>query len=713
MKRQSAHLAKHFGLKLVILFILLLGFASAYSLSATQPLYKDPSQPIEVRVNDLLKRMTLDEKIDQMHGKVGPGRALKEVISMLSGARIRYPWPCPVNHRLGIPPLICTDGPRGVGSGHCTCFPVAMLRASTWNPALEEKVGEVMGYETRAIGANVLLAPCINLLRHPRWGRAQETYGEDPYLLGTMGSAFVKGVQKYAMACAKHFAGNSIEDSRFYVNVVMDERTLREVYLPHFKMCVDAGVASIMSAYNDLNGYLCAHNKHLLRDILKEDWGFKGFVVSDWVKAVEDTLQAINAGLDVEMPAGVHYGKKLKKAVESGKVPEELIDDAVRRVLREKFRFGLFDSEGGFDLQKIASSEHTKLAKEVAEEGIVLLKNKGGLLPLDEGQIKTLAVIGKLAKYPNIGDRGSSRVNPPYVVTIFEGLKNRLGDKIKLLYSSGSSLEQAERIAKKADAVIVVAGYTWKDEGEGFDRKIITLHKEDEELIKKVAKANSKCIVVLEGGSAIVIESWKDLVPCILMAWYPGMEGGNAVASIIFGDVNPSGKLPVTFPKSEAQLPEFKTKAREVKYGYYHGYRLFDKKGYEPAFPFGFGLSYTEFEYKNLRLSKTRIKKSEKIKIFADVKNIGKRKGKEVVQLYVGYKGSKVDRPEKELKGFKKIELEPGEVKTVCFELSPSQLAYFNTKENRWEIEEIEYLVYIGASSRDIRLKASFRVVRD
>jgi len=690
------------------LFLILIPF---FSLMASElPVYKDPSQPIEARVKDLLSRMTLKEKIDQMHGIITPARAIKAgTIELLMIER--YPWDTPKNTRLGIPRLRCTDGPRGVGSGHCTCFPVAMLRASTWNPELEEKVGEAMGYETRAIGANVFLAPCINLIRHPLWGRSQETYGEDPYLLGVMGSAFIRGVQKYAMACAKHFAGNSIEDTRLFVNVKMDERTLREIYLPHFKMAVDAGVASVMSAYNDLNGYLCAHNKHLLRDILKEEWGFKGFVVSDWVVAVEDTIQAINGGLDLEMPTGAHYGKKLKKAVEQGEVSEELIDQAVSRILRQKFRFGLFDEKPDFDPKKIACREHTELAQKVAEEGIVLLKNEGGILPLNPKGLKTLAIIGRLAKYPNIGDRGSSLVNPPYVITPLKAIKEKLPGSVKVLYNSGRDLSQAENIAKKADAVIVVVGYTWKDEGEGHDRKILTLHKKDEELIKRVAKANPKTIVVLEGGSAIIIESWKDLVPAILMAWYPGMEGGNALAGIIFGEVNPSGKLPIAFPESPDQLPEFDNKSKEVVYDYWHGYRLMDKKAYQPAFPFGYGLSYTTFELSDLKLSKKRIRKNEKIQIKARVKNTGKRAGAEVVQLYLGYKGSRVERAVKELKGFKKVFLEPGESKLVSFEISPEQLAYFDVEKNRWVVEEIEYLVYLGFSSKDLRLKASFKIV--
>ncbi len=660
---------------------------------------------IEKRVEDVLSRMTLDEKIEQMSGNI-----LRDIVQGFFAKGHGYTGFTPANKRLGIPALKCLDGPRGVGFFYkTTCFPVSAARGSTWDAELEERVGAVMGYETRAVGANMLLCPCINVVRHPSMGRAQESYGEDPYHLGVMGAGLVVGLQKHVMACPKHYAVNNIEESRMFVDVRVDERTLREIYLPHFKMCVEAGAASIMSAYNDVNGYLCGHNTHLLRDILKGEWNFDGFVVSDWVNAVEDTIEAADAGLDIEMPRPEYYGKHLKKAVLDGRVSEEVIDEAVTRILRQKFKFDI--REAGYDRNKVACREHTALAREVAQKGIVLLKNSNSALPLDRTKVRTIAVVGELADKANIGDLGSSKVTPPYAVAPLEGIRDRAGGLVEVVYDVGRNLSAARRIASQADAVIVVAGLTWKDEGEGNDRENLNLHKEDERLIKAVAEENERCIVILEGGAAITMESWKDKVPAILMAWYSGMEGGNAIADVLFGDVNPSGKLAIVFPKSLDQLFEHDNKSKTVEYDYYHGYRYFDKKGLEPAFHFGFGLSYTEYKYENLRLDKKKTGKSGKIQVKVDVTNIGRVSGEEIVQLYIGYKGSRVDRPVKDLKGFGKLALEPGQTRTLTFELKPGDLAYYNIDKGAWEIEDIEYVVYVGPSSRqDDLLSDTFKV---
>ena len=359
----------------------------------------------ESAINQLISRMSLDEKIFQLSGNLTP----MGMVEML----IRYnrrPFSAGGCKRLGISPVKFTDGPRGVALNRSTCFPVSMARGATWSPELEEKVGEVMGIEARAQGANLIGAVCINLLRHPSWGRAQETYGEDPYHLGMMGSALARGIQKHIMACAKHFACNSIENSRFYVNVEIEERTLREVYLAHFKKCVDEGIACIMSAYNRLNGKYCSENPHLLREILKQDWGFKGFVISDFLWAVHDTKSAILAGLDIEMPRTKYYGAKLKSLVKNGEVEMELIDDALQRIFRQLMKFAQKDGSGIYQKSRVACEEHTQLALEVARKSIVLLKNENSFLPLDREQIRKIAVIGRLAEMPNLGDKGSSRV---------------------------------------------------------------------------------------------------------------------------------------------------------------------------------------------------------------------------------------------------------------------------------------------------------------
>ena len=670
----------------------------------------------ERRVRELLSRMTLEEKVGQM------SCSTPLYWQAVMVARYNYKtYDSGGNPRLGIPAIRFSDGPRGVTVGHSTCFPVALARGAAWDPALEERVGSAIGVEARARGANYFGGVCINLLRHPGWGRAQETFGEDPFLLGALGVAMIRGLQRHLMACAKHFACNSIEESRFFVDVKVDERTLREIYLFHFQRCVEAGVASVMSAYNQVNGRLCGHNPHLLRDILKRDWKFDGFVISDFVWGVKDTAAAANAGLDLEMPLVRFYGRKLYKAVRQGRVPEAAIDEAVTRILRQKDRFARVGDPAGYHRSQVACAEHTKLALEAARKSIVLLKNENAVLPLDRKKLKTLAVIGQLAKKANLGDVGSSRVRPPYTVTPLQGIRQKCGGAIKVVNGSGANLPEARRIAREADVVIVVAGLTWKEEGEflplpvvkfGGDRIDLRLPPGQEELIKAAAEENKRCIVVLEGGSAIITEAWKDKVAAMLMAWYPGMEGGNAIAEVLFGEVNPSGKLPILFPQSPEQLPHFDNRARQIEYGFYHGYRKFDKEGLEPAFPFGFGLSYTSYQYGNLRLSEESIGQSGKLIVRVDVTNVGDRAGEEVVQLYVGYHGSKVDRSVKELKGFCRVALQPGETKTVTLELRAQDLAYYNMNTNAWEVEEIEYTAWVGPSSRpeDLQLRETFRI---
>ncbi|MFO8056979.1 MAG: glycoside hydrolase family 3 C-terminal domain-containing protein [bacterium] len=659
---------------------------------------------IERKVKDTLARMSLDDKIEQMSGDV-----FRDVLQAISPHGVRYTGYTPPNKKLSIPALKCLDGPRGVGLLHkTTCFPVAMCRGSSWEPDLEDRIGSVMGYECRALDANMLLAPCINVLRHPSWGRAQETYGEDPCHLGVMGAAHVEGTQKHVMACPKHYAVNNIDESRMFVNAIIDERTLREIYLPHFKACSDVDAASVMSAYNDVNGELCAHNEHLLRDILKGDWGFQGFVVSDWVNAVEDTVEAANGGLDVEMPRPEYYDWKLKRTVKDGKVQQKHIDEAVTRILRQKFKFEV--GSQGYDKKKIASAEHAALAREAARKGMVLLKNKKEALPLDK-DVRSVAVIGKMAKMENLGDRGSSWVTPPYAVTPLDGIRNRAGSGVKVSYESGADPEKARKLAAQSDAVIVVAGLTYKDEGEGNDREELGLDPAEIKMIEACARASERCVVVLEGGSAITVSEWKDQVESILMAWYPGMEGGNAIADVLFGDVNPGGKLPAVFPKSKDQLFEFDNEAKEVKVGYYHGYRYFDKKGLEPEFPFGFGLSYTSFEISSLRLDKKTVGKSGKVKATVNVANTGKREGSEVVQAYVGYNGSAVDRPVRDLKAFKKVTLKPGMTQDVGIEIDVADLAYYNPELKQWVVEEIEYTLEVGNCCREKDLlRKSFRV---
>jgi beta-glucosidase len=656
---------------------------------------------IEAEIDSLLPQMTLAEKIDQMHGQ----------------NLVRGLWHTPDNPRLGIPGFYMVDGPRGVsiGAGNATAFPVGMARGATWDPTLEERVGGAIGSEARAKGGSVLLAPTINLLRHPRWGRAQETYGEDPLHIGTMGVGFIRGVQRHVVASAKHFALNSIEDTRFTVNVSADERTLREIYLPHFRMAVEEGhVGSVMSAYNKVNGFYSAENPPLLSDILKGDWGFLGFVESDWILGTRSTVPSALAGLDIEMPQPVFYGDRLRAAVEAGEVPESVIDGAVRRVLRVKLCFHLDDDPPEIDPEVVESAEHTGLAREVEREAIVLLKNEAGALPIDESEAQSIAVVGALAAMPNIGDTGSSLVGPSYVVTPIEGILNRVPAE-KVVELTGLFLPpQAEPLVQAADAVVVVFGLTSDDEGEGVvgagDREGLGLSPQEVAEIRRVAELNDRVIVVLEGGGSITMEDWVDEVEAVLMAWYPGQEGGNAIADVLFGDVNPSGKLPISFPRAEADLPPFVNDQNEVEYGYYHGYRHLDREATEPRFPFGFGLSYTTFAYANLALSTDTLAADATLQVSFDLTNTGTVAGEEVAQLYVGTEGSRVDRPVRDLRGFAKVHLAPGQTKRVSIPLRARDLAFWDTEAGDWVVEPITYVAQVGPSSRDLPLEDRFAV---
>ncbi|MGD8519413.1 MAG: glycoside hydrolase family 3 C-terminal domain-containing protein [Anaerolineae bacterium] len=668
---------------------------------------------IEAKVDGLLGQMTLADKVDQMTGDATP---LGDGLEMMRAYNFR-PIRAGENPRLGIPGIRFSDGPRGVVMNHSTCFPVAMARGASWDLELEERIGDAIGVEARSLGANYFGGVCINLLRHPAWGRAQETFGEDPYHLGEMGAALVRGVQRHIMACAKHYALNSIENARFKVDVRVDERTLREVYLPHFKRCVDEGVASIMSAYNKVNGQWCSHNAHLLREILKDEWGFDGFVLSDFVFALHDGRAAALGGLDVEMPFARHYGKKLHRLVERGEVPLDVIDEAVRRILRQKVRFAQIGEPGRYHPAAVASQAHRDLARESAQKSIVLLKNEpvpgpaGTLrpvLPLAVEDIHRIAVLGRLAAVANTGDRGSSMTRPPYVVTPLAGLQAAAGDKIEIDDYQGRDTTRAAAVARRSDVAVVVVGYTDREEGEyikylwlrkGGDRASLTLSDRDEALIQSVATANPRTVVVLMGGSAIITAGWHDLVPAILMAWYPGMEGGHALADLLLGRANPSAKLPCTFPRSAGQLPFFDRDAEQIEYGYFHGYRLLDHQGQTPAFPFGFGLSYTTFAYHDLAVEPAVAGVEGLIKVSVEVENRGPVAGEEVVQLYTGYPRAAVERPVRELKGFARVALQPGERRRLVLELPAARLARYDAGRKVWTVDPGAYAVWVGGSS--------------
>jgi beta-glucosidase len=538
--------------KLNRLGLILVALATACSDSSNNN--NGPS--LETRVDELVEQMTLEEKVAQMSG-----------ITAISGTYGQELWVVPGVERLGIPPFGMSDGPRGVGVHEgATAFPVGMARGASWNPELEGRVGQAMGRELRAIDGNVLLAPTINNLRHPSWGRAQETYGEDVHLLSRMGVAFVQGVQQYVLANPKHYAANSIEDTRLVVDVTLDERSLREIYLPHFRAAVhEGGAASVMSAFNSANGQFCGENERLLRRILKEEWGFDGFVLSDFVFGTKAD-SAVN-GLDLEMPT-TNVFRTLLDQVEAGDVPETVVDDAVRRMVRKKLEYKL-DEPSPVDESVIGSEEHLAVAQDAATEGAVLLKNEADALPLDAASLTRIAVVGELADMANIGDTGSSTVRPAFVVTPLQGIQDFVGSAITVDHIDRDVLGAEDlAVIEAADAVIVVTGLTSEDEGESIisagDRLDLGLSTERVKLIRDAAAANNRSIVVLEGGSAITMGEWLPDTSALLMVWYPGQMGGHAIADLLFGESNPSGKLPITFPNSLDQLPPFDNESTAV-----------------------------------------------------------------------------------------------------------------------------------------------------
>jgi beta-glucosidase len=705
-----------------------------------------PSQ-IDERAKALRDNLSLEEKISLMHGQLSlwPGIA---AMTAPGGYSSQF-WVAGEVARVGVPGLRFTDGPRGVILDGGTTFPVSMARGAAWDPALEERIGDAIGREIRALGGNYFGGVCINLLRHPAWGRAQETYGEDPHHLGVLGAALTHGVQRHVMACVKHFALNSMENARFKVDVTIDQRALHEIYLPHFKRVVDEGVASVMSAYNSVNGEWCGQNPELLTGVLKTRWGFQGFVVTDFIFGMRDAKKAALAGQDVEMPFGILFSRDLKGLIEHGEVPLERVDDAALRILRAQVRFGQGRNPQDYGPDAVGCKAHQRLAREAAQKSIVLLKNDGGLLPLRNA--RRLAVFGRLADTPNTGDGGSSNTRPAYVVTPLAGLRAAVGEMVELAYDDGEDPALVAAAAERADTALVVVGYTHADEGEyippdifadflpsfpppdaeyaafaegaqggamdtgmplGGDRERLSLNPRDEALIQAVCAANPRTIVAVMAGSAVIMEAWAHRAQAILMLWYPGQEGGHAFADVITGAISPSGKLPCTFPVKAEDLPFFDRNATKIVYDLWHGYRKLERDGAAPAFPFGFGLSYTTFEYAGLKLAREELQASDTVEAAVEVTNAGAVSGEEVVQLYVATEGSKVERAPKELKAFARVALAPGETRTVRLSVPAADLGYFDAATSGWVVEPIAYAAIVGRHAADPdALRARFRVI--
>jgi beta-glucosidase len=655
----------------------------------------------DARARQIVAQMTLDEKISQIHGT-----STKQQFRVVIGVP-----------RLGIPDLLVTNGPAGfgpAGPGHsskATALPSPLSLAATWDVDAARQYGVIAGSESADLGNMLLEAPDINIARIPQNGRTFEAYGEDPYLVGRLAVANIQGIQSQGIiANVKHFAANNQETNRMSVDAQVDERTLREIYLPAFEASVKEGhVASIMGAYNRLNGAYCCENSVLLNDILKKDWGFDGFVTSDF-GAVRSTVDTATNGLDLEMPGGAFLGKPLKAAVDAGTVPVAVIDEHLIRRFRTMMKLGVWDHP--LERKPIPETEHGEIAKKLGEEGAVLLRNEAGLLPLKAESIKSIALIGPYAGRAVTGGGGSSFVTPLHKITPLQGLQKRLGDKVKITVLDGKDIPASVAAAKDADVTVVMVGSV---EGEGKDHTI-ALDPAQDNLVAAISDATKQTIVVITSGGPVLMP-WVEKVPAILEAWYPGEEDGNVIAAVLMGDTNPSGKLPITFAKSlddvpahtPEQYPGTGEKRKEIERyieGVLVGYRWYDQQKIEPLYPFGFGLSYTTFDYTNLKLSsETLSATAPSLTVDFDIANTGSRDGVEVAQVYVGMPALPgVVQPPRQLKGFAHIAVASGKSAHASTTLDARAFSYWDVTTHGWKIAPGDYSIQVGRSSRDIVL---------
>ena len=660
--------------------------------------------PIATRVDEVLAQMTLADKISMVSGTSGP----------YVGNVAAIPSLC-------IPALNLEDGPAGVADGMTgvTQLPAPVADAATWSTSDARQYGDVIGAEEAGKGANVNLGPTINIVRDPRWGRAFETLGEDPYLTGQLAAAEIEGVQSQGvMSQVKHFAVYNQETNRNTPadDAIVSERTMQEIYLPAFQAAIkQGGAASVMCAYSTINGTYACQNPYTLTQVLRDQFGFTGFVTSDW-GATHSTVPSADAGLDMEMPDNSYFGAPLQTAVQDGQVPVSTLNTMVRDILTEMFRFGLFDrAPSGSPSAVVTTAQHAAVARDVAEQGTVLLKNDGDILPLSTSTVKSIAVIGDDASTSvQSAGGGSASVVAPYVVSPLQGITSRAGSGVTVTYAP-TNVSQAVAAAQSANVAIVFAS---DFESEGSDLTSIDLPSAENQVISAVAAANPNTIVVLNTGSAVTMP-WLSQVKGVLEAWYPGQEDGNAIAAVLFGDVDPSGHLPVTFPESLADVPA-STPAQwpgvdgQVQYseGIDVGYRWYDAKNITPLFPFGYGLSYTRFAFSHIRVTPGQTTSRGEVTVSADITNTGQRAGSDVAQLYVGDPASTGEPPE-QLKGFTKVSLEPGQTGRVSFRLSAAQaLSYWDSSASGWAVADGSYKLMIGDSSANLPLTATVDVTR-
>ena len=701
---------------------------------------------MEKRIEKLIKKMTLEEKVGLLHGN-----------SKFYVAGVE---------RLGIPEWSLSDGPHGVRAeinrhdwayagwtnDSASYFPTGTAFAAAWNPELAYRRGEVLGEEARWRKKDVLLGPGVNIIRSPLCGRNFEYMSEDPYMNSVLAVAYIKGLQSRDVACSvKHFAVNNQETNRTTVDVECSERALREIYLPAFKAAVqEGGALTVMAAYNKFRGEFCAENNYLVRKILRNEWGFDGVYVTDW-GAAHSTVPSIEAGLDLEMGTLIdkyedwYYANPLIEAVKSGKIPMSLVDEKVGDVLRVMIKTNVLDPKKRFGPGSMNTKEHQQATYDAAAEAIVLLKNQNNLLPLDFSSIKSLAVIGDNATRKHSNGGLSSEIKAVYEVTPLEALRAKWGDKVDIRFAQGyeklstfvegsnngqssgtfssktqesdALLKEAVEVARTSDVALLVCGLNHDYDTESFDRLNMDIPYGQVELIQEVVKANPRTIVVMIAGSPLNMAAVDICSPAIVWAWFNGMEGGNALVDVLSGKVNPSGKMPFTTPVSLDQSPAHALgnfPGRDLKVNYEEdilvGYRWFDTKGLPVVYPFGYGLSYTTFNYSNLNTDKKTYDQADTIQATFTLTNTGDREGAEVAQLYVSDPVCSVMRPVKELKGFKKVFLKPGESRRITLDIPVSSLAFYSEAQSQFVVEPGEFILQLGASASDIKQRISVEV---